>query len=129
MNYKTIIQLYDLEILNREGKVNNASVADMGYEEGSEFARAYASGSINGLEPSLLLMEGNIKSAYCMFDNHDFWRLLAVLAESIQHELSEAAQAVTASDEALGIFLENFLMGLSDVFLEKYKHCQKAEQK
>jgi len=115
MEHNKVIQLYDMEILDREGKVNEPAVSDMGQEDGQNFARQVAESA----EVVLLALEMDLKRTYCVLDNQDFVLVIQGMGLPVGYQLSEKAEAMEEHKEALSIYLQNFLMGVSDVFLDR----------
>ncbi|MGL6201540.1 MAG: hypothetical protein ACRC3H_21685 [Lachnospiraceae bacterium] len=126
MEHNKIIQLYDMEILNREGKINEPAVADIGQEDGQNFARIFASQVTESAEIVLLSLEMDLKRTYCVLDNQDFVLVIQGMGLPVGFLLSEEAEAMEDHKEALSLYLQNFLMGVSDVFLDRCTKVRKS---
>lgn len=126
MDIKKIIKLYDLGILDCDGNVLEGAVEDMGYEDGEAFGRTFVEGTPCGFELELAEMELNLKILYCLSGSHEFMSVLVDMGDIFEFEFSEEGQAVRDNEEALNYYLEHFMMGFSDVLLERYGHRRKC---
>jgi|GEM_PF-2387385 len=129
MDYNKIIELYELGVLNNAGDVNDPAVTDMGHEDGQRFARVYAEYVADGAEVILLSMETDLKRAYCIFDNQEFLSTIQLMGLPLGYEVSKEGEALSTHEEALSYYLEGFVMGLFDVYLERFSRSRKQAYK
>ena len=126
MEAKTIIKLYEWGITDEEGKVCKDAIADIAFEEGEGLGKECCNSVACGANHLLVLMEGMLKAAYVKNDDKQFLDTIKIQCLVVGYELPEDIDVLLECPEAMSIYFENFLMGFSDVILEKIGNCRKC---
>lgn len=127
MDRKVIIDLFGAGCIDGMGETNIGLIEEKAYQDGErlgitvcQFTPCHATGL-------LLTAENALKDSFRLLDDGQFAELLDCAFDLLDFEPWQQMKLLVSNKEVFECYVQHFILGLADAFLERTIHCRSCQ--
>ena len=124
MDKKVIIELFEAGCVDLTGETNIGLIEEKAYHDGERLGIMVCQLTPCEATGLLLTAENALKESFRLLDNKQFAELLDSAFVILDFEPWQSVEILVSSSEVFESYVQHFILGLSDAFLERALHCR-----